>query len=129
MVPRRARPHLRLPTSRLAADSGLAGPVIRRGLGFDECHVGYLLNGDEDHIGANGVEDKEVPAPLESSVSEAVKDGGVSIPNADDPTVVGLEDGFPSDRAGVLVEPMCAVDRGFTMVRPADLIVARVDGV
>ena len=66
------------------------GGIIRRGLGFDSCDVGILLNVDEDHIGTDGVDDLEDLALVKSTVIEVVRASGVSVLNADDPTVVGL---------------------------------------
>ena len=68
------------------------GGIVRRGLGFDECHVALLLNVDDDHIGTDGVEDLEELALVKSTVIEVVRDTGVSVLNADDPTVVGLRE-------------------------------------
>lgn len=67
------------------------GGIIRRGLGFDNCTIGILLNVDEDHIGMDGVDDLEELSLVKSTVIEVVKDNGVSILNADDPIVVGLQ--------------------------------------
>lgn len=71
------------------------GGIIRRGLGFDNCNIGILLNVDEDHIGTDGVEDLEELALVKSTVIEVVQDTGVSVLNANDPTVVSM-----STRAG-----------------------------
>ena len=68
------------------------GGIIRRGLGFPDCHAGVLLNVDDDHIGLDGVDDIEELALVKSTVIEVVRDDGVSVLNADDPTVVGLRD-------------------------------------
>ena len=68
------------------------GGIIRRGLGFPDCHAGVLLNVDDDHIGLDGVDDIEELALVKSTVIEVVRDHGVSVLNADDPTVVGLRD-------------------------------------
>ncbi len=67
------------------------GGILRRGLGFDDCNVGILLNVDEDHIGTDGVEGLEELALVKSTVIEVVRESGVSVLNADDPTVVGLK--------------------------------------
>ena len=66
------------------------GGIIRKGLGFEECDVGVLLNVDEDHIGTDGVDDLDDLARVKSTVIEAVKKTGFSILNADDPVVVGM---------------------------------------
>tara|TARA_R110002126_G_scaffold279836_1_gene426945 strand:- start:105701 stop:108322 length:2622 start_codon:yes stop_codon:yes gene_type:complete len=86
---------LREPTVDHAVLEVARGGIIRRGLGFDECAVGILLNVDEDHIGLDGVEDLEELSLVKSAVVEVVSDSGASVLNADDPTVVGL-----SERAG-----------------------------
>ncbi|WP_306259822.1 cyanophycin synthetase [Pararhizobium sp. IMCC21322] len=82
---------LREPTIDHAVLEIARGGVIRRGLGFDSCDVGILLNVDEDHIGVDGVEDLEELSLVKATVIEVVKDTGVSVLNADDPTVVGLQ--------------------------------------
>lgn len=82
---------LREPTVDHAVLEVARGGIVRRGLGFDSCNVGVLLNVDEDHIGIDGVEDLEDLALVKSTVLEVVKDSGVSVINADDPVVVGLE--------------------------------------
>jgi cyanophycin synthetase len=66
------------------------GGIIRRGLGFESCSVGILLNVDEDHVGLDGVEDLEELALVKATVIEIVEDSGVSVLNADDPVVSGL---------------------------------------
>jgi cyanophycin synthetase len=68
------------------------GGILRRGLGFDSCDVGILLNIDEDHIGVDGVDDLEELALVKSTVIEVVKEGGVSVLNADDEIVAGLQE-------------------------------------
>lgn len=83
---------LREPTVDHAVLEVARGGIIRRGLGFDSCSVGVLLNVDEDHIGVDGVEDLEELALVKSTVIEVVRDSGVSVINADDPTVVALKD-------------------------------------
>lgn len=83
---------LREPTIDHAVLEIARGGIIRRGLGFDSCDVGVLLNVDEDHIGTDGVEDLEELSLVKATVIEAVKDTGVSVLNADDSTVVGLHE-------------------------------------
>jgi cyanophycin synthetase len=89
--PEGARVVLREPTIDHAVLEVARGGIIRRGLGFDDCNVGILLNVDEDHIGTDGVEDLDDLALVKSSVIEVVRDSGVSVLNADDPIVVGLK--------------------------------------
>lgn len=81
---------LREPTVNHAVLEVARGGIIRRGLGFDNCSVGVLLNVDEDHIGLDGVEDLEELSLVKSTVIEVVSDNGVSVLNADDPAVVSL---------------------------------------
>ena len=90
--PEGARMVLTEPTVDHAVLEVARGGIIRRGLGFDDCQVGLLLNVAEDHIGNDGVEDLDELALVKSTVIEVVKDTGVSVLNADDTTVVGLRD-------------------------------------
>ncbi len=83
---------LREPTVDHAVLEVARGGIIRRGLAFDSCTIGVLLNVDEDHIGMDGVEDLEELSLVKSTVIEVVSDTGVSVLNADDPTVVGLQE-------------------------------------
>jgi cyanophycin synthetase len=83
---------LREPTVDLAVLEVARGGIIRRGLGFEECDVGIILNVEDDHIGNDGVEDLEELALVKCTVIEVVKNGGVSVLNADDPTVVSLKE-------------------------------------
>lgn len=82
---------LREPTVDHAVLEVARGGILRRGLGFDECDVGVLLNVDADHIGTDGVESLEDLALVKSAVIEVVRATGVSVLNADDPVVVGLK--------------------------------------
>ena len=90
--PEGARMVLTEPTVDHAVLEVARGGIVRRGLGFDDCHVGLLLNVAEDHIGNDGVENLEELALVKSTVIEVVRDTGVSVLNADDATVVGLRD-------------------------------------
>ena len=90
--PEGARMVLREPTIDHAVLEVARGGIIRRGLGFDECAAGILLNVDEDHIGTDGVEDLEELALVKGTVVEVVKATGVSVLNADDPIVVNVSD-------------------------------------
>jgi cyanophycin synthetase len=83
---------LREPTVDHAVLEVARGGIIRRGLAFDSCNVGVLLNVKEDHIGVDGVDDLEELALVKSTVIEVVRDTGVSVINADDPISVGLRD-------------------------------------
>ena len=90
--PEGSRMVLREPTVDHAVLEVARGGIIRRGLGFDSCNVGVLLNVGEDHIGTDGVEDLEELALVKSTVIEVVKNSGISVLNADDPTVMGLKE-------------------------------------
>ena len=88
--PEGARMVLREPKIDHAVLEVARGGIIRRGLGFDSCRVGVLLNVAADHIGTDGVEDLDDLALVKSTVIEVVADSGVSVLSADDPIVVGL---------------------------------------
>lgn len=64
------------------------GGIIRRGLGYKESDVGVLLNVTSDHLGEGGIDTLEELARLKSTVTEAVKESGYAIFNADDPLVL-----------------------------------------
>ena len=106
---------LREPTIDHAVLEIARGGIIRRGLGFDSCDVGVLLNVDEDHIGVDGVEDLEELSLVKATVIEVVKDTGVSVLNADDPIVVGLQ-----DRAGGQVVYFSLQPKNETITRHLD---------
>ena len=59
------------------------GGILRRGLGFDECDVGLLLNVESDHLGSDGVETLDDLAHVKSTVVAAVKKEGVAVLNAE----------------------------------------------
>lgn len=64
------------------------GGILRRGLAFDWCDVGLLLNISNDHLGIGGIETVEDLARLKGSVTSSVKKAGYAIFNADDPVVM-----------------------------------------
>ena len=68
------------------------GGILRRGLGFKESEVGVLLNISSDHLGEGGIETLEQLARLKSTVTEAVKESGHAVFNADDPLVLSCVD-------------------------------------
>ena len=68
------------------------GGILRRGLGFDECDVGILLNVASDHLGEGGIDTVEDLARLKSVVVEAVREGGTAILNAENPFVLARRD-------------------------------------
>lgn len=64
------------------------GGILRRGLGFQCCDVGVLLNVSSDHLGLGGIETVADLARLKSTVVESVKAEGYAVLNADDPLVL-----------------------------------------
>ncbi len=96
---------LREPTIDHAVLEVARGGIVRRGLGFDGCDVGVLLNIGEDHIGNDGVEDLEELALVKATVVEVVRETGVSVLNADDPIVVGLQERARGEIIYFSVEP------------------------
>ena len=68
------------------------GGILRRGLGFDECDVGVLLNVSEEHLGQDDIDTVEEMADLKGVVLEVIKPSGYGVLNAEDPLVMGLKD-------------------------------------
>lgn len=64
------------------------GGILRRGLGFNESDVGVLLNISADHLGEGGITTIEELTRLKSTVTEAVKESGYSVFNAEDSLVL-----------------------------------------
>ncbi len=60
------------------------GGIVKRGLGFDKCSVGVITNIGKDHIGCDGIEDKEDIFWVKSIVTESVSLDGFSVINAND---------------------------------------------
>jgi cyanophycin synthetase len=80
---------LREPTVEHAVLEVARGGIMRRGLGFDECDVGVLLNIASDHLGERGIHTLEELARCKTVVVDAVKrEGGYCVLNADDPMVM-----------------------------------------
>lgn len=103
---------LREPTVDHAVLEVARGGILRRGLGFDECDVGVLLNVDADHIGTDGVENIEELALVKSTVVEVVRASGSSVLNADDPTVVKMQDRAGGEVVFFSMDPENATVRG-----------------
>jgi cyanophycin synthetase len=72
------------------------GSIIRRGLAFDECDVGVLLNIANDHIGCDGINSHEDLAEVKSVVVENVRPEGHAVLNAQDPMVVSCMENISS---------------------------------
>lgn len=64
------------------------GGILRRGLGFQRCDVGVLLNVTSDHLGFNGIDTLDQLARVKSTVLDAVDKEGFGVLNADDPRVL-----------------------------------------
>ena len=78
---------LREPTVEHAVLEVARGGIMRRGLGFDECDVGVLLNIDSDHLGEHDIHSLDELARCKTVVIDAVREGGTAVLNADDPRV------------------------------------------
>jgi cyanophycin synthetase len=87
--PAAAQAVLREPTVEHAVLEVARGGIMRRGLGFDECDVGVLLNIASDHLGERDIHTLEDLARCKTVVVDAVKkEGGYCVLNADDPLVM-----------------------------------------
>lgn len=87
--PAAAHAVLREPTVEHAVLEAARGGIMRRGLGFDECDVGVLLNIASDHLGERDIHTLDDLARCKTVVVDAVKrDGGYCVLNADDPLVM-----------------------------------------
>ncbi|MDZ7851689.1 MAG: cyanophycin synthetase [Halomonas sp.] len=79
---------LREPTVETAVLEVARGGIMRRGLGFDECDVGVLLNIASDHLGEHDIHTLDELARCKTVVIDAVRQGGTAVLNADDPRVL-----------------------------------------
>lgn len=66
------------------------GGLVRRGLGFDWADVGVITNVQLDHIGQDGIEDREDILRIKSLVAERVRPGGSVVLNVDDDLLAKL---------------------------------------
>ena len=64
------------------------GGIMRRGLGFDACDVGVLLNIASDHLGERDIHTLDDLARCKTVVVDAVRPDGYCVLNADDPRVL-----------------------------------------
>jgi cyanophycin synthetase len=64
------------------------GGIMRRGLGFDACDVGVLLNIASDHLGERDIHTLDELARCKTVVVDAVHPEGTCVLNADDPRVL-----------------------------------------
>ncbi|MDR5897589.1 cyanophycin synthetase [Halomonas vilamensis] len=76
------------PTVECAVLEVARGGIMRRGLGFDECEVGVLLNIASDHLGEHDIHTLDELARCKTVVIDAVRPGGTAVLNADDPRVL-----------------------------------------
>jgi cyanophycin synthetase len=76
---------LREPTVEHAVLEVARGGIMRRGLGFDECDIGVMLNVASDHLGERDIHTLDELARCKSVVIDAVREGGTAVLNADDP--------------------------------------------
>ncbi|WP_104203898.1 cyanophycin synthetase [Billgrantia saliphila] len=86
--PQAATTVLREPTVEYAVLEVARGGIMRRGLGFDECQVGVLLNIASDHLGENDIHTLDELARCKTVVIDAVRQEGTAVLNADDPRVL-----------------------------------------
>ncbi|HSH40904.1 MAG TPA: cyanophycin synthetase, partial [Arenicellales bacterium] len=86
--PMGAQTVLREPTVEDAVLEVARGGIMRRGLGFDECEVGVLLNIASDHLGERDIHTLDELARCKTVVVDAVRPGGTAVLNADDERVL-----------------------------------------
>jgi cyanophycin synthetase len=70
---------------------------ILRGLGFEHCDVGVVMNVTSDHLGMRGIDTLEQLAEVKALIPAAVKPGGHAVLNADDPRVLAMRDHTPGE--------------------------------
>ncbi|WP_136067395.1 cyanophycin synthetase [Modicisalibacter radicis] len=83
---------LREPTVEYAVLEVARGGIMRRGLGFDACDVGVLLNIASDHLGESDIHSLDDLARCKTVVIDAVREGGTAVLNADDPRVLAAQE-------------------------------------
>jgi cyanophycin synthetase len=88
--PRSARMVLRDPTVEVAVLETARGGLLREGLAYKEADIAACLNVTADHLGLKGIETVEDLASVKQVVVEAVRRGGYSILNADDPLCIRM---------------------------------------
>jgi len=83
-----ARMLLRDPRVQIAFLEVARGGILRRGLATRRARVAVVTNIAKDHLGEYGVTTLRELAEAKFAVTRALRDGGVSVLNADDPNVV-----------------------------------------
>jgi cyanophycin synthetase len=86
--PQAAHAVLKEPTVEHAVLECARGGIMRRGLGFDACDVGVLLNIASDHLGERDIHTLDELARCKTVVVDAVHPTGTCVLNADDPRVL-----------------------------------------
>ena len=66
------------------------GGILRSGLGYKTADVGVVLNVQPDHLGLQNIRSVEELAKVKAVVAEAVREGGTTVLNADDPMCVDM---------------------------------------
>lgn len=66
------------------------GGILRSGLGYQTADVGVVLNVQPDHLGLQNIRDISELAKVKAVVAEAVREGGTTVLNADDPRCVAM---------------------------------------
>ena len=66
------------------------GGILREGLGYKMADVGVVLNVQPDHLGLKGIHTVEDLAKVKAVVAEMVREGGVTVLNADDEQCVNM---------------------------------------
>ncbi|MFO8045393.1 MAG: cyanophycin synthetase [Halomonas sp.] len=96
---------LREPTAECAVLEVARGGIMRRGLGFDECDVGVLLNIASDHLGEHDIHTLDELARCKTVVIDAVRQGGTAVLNADDPRVLAAQEWARGDIIFFTLDP------------------------
>ncbi len=119
------------------------GGILRSGLGYSNADVGVVLNVQADHLGLGNINTIEDLAKVKAVVAEAVRKGGTTVLNADDPYCVRMAErctekiiyfsmrpSNPIIRAHVEQEN-CAVvyDQGYVTILDHEMIIPVARGV
>ncbi len=86
---------LRDPSVDAAVLETARGGLLRRGMGYERCDVGAVLNIAADHLGLRGVETLEDLAKVKRIVVETAK--GTAVLNADDELCLKMAEHTPAD--------------------------------
>ncbi|SFU52497.1 cyanophycin synthetase [Halomonas korlensis] len=103
--PQAANIVLREPTVETAVLEVARGGIMRRGLGFDECDVGVLLNIASDHLGEHDIHTLDELARCKTVVIDAVCKTGTAVLNADDPRVLAAQEWARGDIIFFTLDP------------------------